>query len=188
MNELYFGDGIEYIRGIESDSIDLILTDPPYEIGYKDNWTKQPLPMSISCGFLITCKNTLLLGRVTHYTHWGIPKGMKEKGEGFLEAAERELYEETSLKIENKDAIEEVGFREYGPHKILYLFKYEAPEQYEDLHCKSMVEYDSKLDFNNRGYFEPFPEIDRFEWVDIVNVSEYILPRLYRAIKPYLGG
>ena len=144
--------------------------------------------MSISCGFILTCKNTLLLGRVTHKNHWDIPKGLKEESENFLEAAERELYEETSLKIENKDAIKEIGFREYGPHKILYLLKYEAPEQYTNLHCNSMVEYDPQRDYSNYGYFEPFPEIDKFEWVDIIKVKEYTIPRLYRAIQPFLGA
>jgi DNA modification methylase len=44
MKELHHGDGLEYMRGIKSNSIDLILTDPPYEIGYKDNWAANPLP------------------------------------------------------------------------------------------------------------------------------------------------
>jgi site-specific DNA-methyltransferase (adenine-specific) len=44
MKELFFGDGLEHMRNIKSDSIDLILTDPPYEIGYKDNWAANPLP------------------------------------------------------------------------------------------------------------------------------------------------
>jgi 8-oxo-dGTP pyrophosphatase MutT (NUDIX family) len=143
--------------------------------------------MDVSCGFLITYQNTLLLGRVTHHDFWDIPKGMKEKNEDYLTAALRELYEETTIKIKNKNAIEEIGFRDYERHKVLFLFKYEAPQQYKNLRCISMVEYDPKMDPDgDRGYFDPFPEVDKFEWVDFSEVREYTIPRLYEAIRPYL--
>jgi 8-oxo-dGTP pyrophosphatase MutT (NUDIX family) len=144
--------------------------------------------MDISCGFLITYQGTLLLGRVTNHAFFDIPKGLKEKNEDYLAGALRELYEETSLTIKNKNRIEDIGFRDYEKHKVLYLFKYEAEEQYDTLYCKSMVEYDPKRgEEGGRAYFEPFPEIDYFKWVDFTEVQEYTLPILYRAIKPYLG-
>jgi 8-oxo-dGTP pyrophosphatase MutT (NUDIX family) len=143
--------------------------------------------MKISCGFIITYKNTLLLGRVTNHSFWDIPKGMKEPDEDYLEAALRELREETSIRLTGNENIKTIGFREYERNKKLYLFKYKAPRQYSNLHCNSMVEYDPiRGKENDIDYFEPFPEIDKFEWVDFNSVMEYTLPSLYRAISPFI--
>ena len=40
MNQIYNVDCIEFMKTIKSDSIDLILTDPPYGISYRDNIRK----------------------------------------------------------------------------------------------------------------------------------------------------
>lgn len=34
--ELYNGDCLDVLRQLPADSVDLVLTDPPYGIGYKD--------------------------------------------------------------------------------------------------------------------------------------------------------
>jgi DNA modification methylase len=37
--ELYLGDCLEYMRGMEARSVDAVVTDPPYGIGFNSGWT-----------------------------------------------------------------------------------------------------------------------------------------------------
>jgi putative (di)nucleoside polyphosphate hydrolase len=56
------------------------------------------MPRATSCGTLIASRTgQLLLCHVTGTDHWDIPKGMQDPGETTLEAAMRELSEETGL-------------------------------------------------------------------------------------------
>lgn len=48
MTSIYNCDGIEYMKSLNGDSIDLILTDPPYEINYKDGISAHPLPQILN--------------------------------------------------------------------------------------------------------------------------------------------
>lgn len=72
-----------------------------------------------SSGFIIFRKNPKPEFLVLHYEegHWDFPKGKLEKNETPLQAAFRELEEETS--ISRKDARIIPGFR----HKIDYFFR-----------------------------------------------------------------
>jgi DNA modification methylase len=39
-NALMFGDCLEHMKNIEANSVDMILTDPPYGINFVSSWTK----------------------------------------------------------------------------------------------------------------------------------------------------
>ena len=61
--------------------------------------------MDTACGiFLINNKKEIVLGHATNAPSfiWSIPKGIIEKGESYLDAAIRETYEETNIKIDIK--------------------------------------------------------------------------------------
>jgi putative (di)nucleoside polyphosphate hydrolase len=76
-----------------------------------------------SCGTLIVnAKGQIILGHVTGTEHWDIPKGRREPGEQPLQAAMRELWEETGLQL-SKDFFEELGSFDYRPGKRLHLYK-----------------------------------------------------------------
>ena len=59
--------------------------------------------MDTTCGlFLINNKNEIVLGHPSNspYYFWSIPKGLVEKDESFLDAALRETFEETNIKLD----------------------------------------------------------------------------------------
>ena len=58
------------------------------------------LLMTVGCGIILEHDNQILLQHRTDQDVWGIPGGVMEPGETFLEASVRETYEETGLKVE----------------------------------------------------------------------------------------
>ncbi|MFJ7667413.1 NUDIX hydrolase [Lysinibacillus sp. NPDC097195] len=58
------------------------------------------LLMTVGCGVIIEQDNQILLQHRTDQDVWGIPGGVMEPGETFLEEAIRETYEETGLQVE----------------------------------------------------------------------------------------
>ncbi len=58
--------------------------------------------MTVGCGVLITNeKDQVLLQKRSDTGEWCIPGGAMELGESFLETAQREIYEEVGIKVEN---------------------------------------------------------------------------------------
>ena len=73
--------------------------------------------MTVGCGVIIEQENQILLQHRTDHDVWGIPGGVMEPGETFLETAVRETYEETGLVVEQLQLFGlysgEEGFAEY---------------------------------------------------------------------------
>jgi 8-oxo-dGTP pyrophosphatase MutT (NUDIX family) len=94
-----------------------------------------------SCGVIVSDDGTrLLLGRPPQSRRWDIPKGIAAPGETFVEAALRELEEETGLRAEPA-ALTPLGVHAYMPGKDLALFLW-RPAVMPDparLRCRSLL-------------------------------------------------
>jgi len=78
-----------------------------------------------SCGVLVRdAAGLVLLGQATGSARWDIPKGVAEAGETFVDAACRELREETGL-VADPAALRALGVHRYLPAKDLALFGWE---------------------------------------------------------------
>ncbi len=80
-----------------------------------------------SCGVIVGDGERVLLGHATRSPRWDIPKGEAEPGEGFAEAAARELLEETGLLVP-PSALTALGVRPYLRGKDLALFAWMPPQ------------------------------------------------------------
>ena len=73
--------------------------------------------MTIGCGVIIEQENQILLQHRKDHDVWGIPGGVMEPGEMFVETAVRETFEETGLVVEQLQLFGlysgEEGFAEY---------------------------------------------------------------------------
>jgi 8-oxo-dGTP pyrophosphatase MutT (NUDIX family) len=133
----------------------------------------------ISCGVLVTDGKHLLLGHATRSPRWDIPKGLVEPGEAWVEAACRELQEETGLDAP-LEALVGLGVHRYMPGKDLALFVW-RPERMPDpvsLVCGSFfVAYGGAA----------VPEFDRFglfTWDDAVARVGKNMARLLTRLSP----
>ena len=136
--------------------------------------------METTCGFFIVNSDTkILIVPPTNAkdTVWSIPKGRVNKGETELQAAYREVREETNINLKKYTAtsIIALGTSKYKKRrKILsgFVFEYDGKFK-EKLFCESMV----------KG---KFPEVDRFQWVSFKKAFELIHHTQQELLEKYL--
>ena len=132
----------------------------------------QPNPAIISCGTLIVnSEGQLLLCHVTGHKHFDLPKGGMDAGETTLEAACRELSEETGLVLDC-GLFQDLGEFHYTGTKKLHLYKVKAPA---DLTNLDHLVCASHFLHHETGLMRP--EMDGYRWV-----SRDEIPHLCTAI------
>lgn len=124
--------------------------------------------MEVSAGVLIFRNGAgpaILMGHATGTNRWDIPKGHIEPGERPIDAAVRELEEETGIQT-YPSFLMDLGRHEYiKGKKDLHLFVYTGFENFvpEDCVCTSYFERDG----------QQIPEMDTFAWVHMKNLNKY---------------
>lgn len=132
---------------------------------------------STSCGTLIINKRgEILLCHVTGTNHWDIPKGLQDPGESTLQAAVRELREETGLAFDER-LFEEIGDFDYRPDKRLHLYKLKAPDDFDSLGHLICTSH-----FPHHLTGEPTPEVDGFCWATREQVRTMCWPRMAQRL------
>lgn len=132
-----------------------------------------------SAGVIITDGTHVLLGHTTNSQRWDIPKGGVDQGETALEAAVRELAEETGLRI-TPDKLQYLGRHSYSDRKDLELFLWKVVQMPDPhmLHCVS--------EFYNEQEGAWQPELDAFQvvpWSDADHMVGKNLRRVMRHIQ-----
>ncbi len=130
-----------------------------------------------SCGVIVGDGERILLGHATRSPRWDIPKGEADPGEGFAEAAARELQEETGLIVPAAE-LTALGVHRYLRAKDLALFAW-VPAYLPDpksLVCASQFALpDGTL----------LPELDRFglfSWEDALGRVGKSMARVLASI------
>ena len=115
----------------------------------------------MTCGTIVSDGARVLLGHATRSPRWDIPKGLVESGESFVEAAIRELREETGL-LAAADDLVTLGVHDYLPAKRITLFRWHLnplpdPSQ---LVCNSMIPA-------GKSWIPEFDRFGLFEWPEV---------------------
>lgn len=136
--------------------------------------------MDLSCGVLVTDGDTILLCHVTGAgNRWDIPKGQPDPGEDHMDAALRELKEETGIELPEMYAnVKELGYTSYTKTKDLYLVRFEGYIDPMDMSCTSYF-YDKN--------WKSVPEVDGFKYFKFSEISKFVTPNLYNVLSKYLG-
>jgi len=125
---------------------------------------------TISAGVLVYYENRLLACVPFGNKGLDIPKGQVEENESYAQAAIRELFEETGIKVE-KYKLKDLGMFSYMPTKDLYLFAYNYDFNPANCKCSSFFIY------NGRS----IPEVVGYKSVDFRDVRQY-----YKSLQPLL--
>ena len=128
---------------------------------------------AVSCGTLVVDgEKRLLLCHVTGTAKWDIPKGMQDTGEDLLEAAMRELREETGL-VFPPGRFTELGRFEYRRDKQLHLYRVDVGATLPGLDHLVCTSY-----FPHHVTGKPTPETDGFRWATRSEVARLCWPRM----------
>ncbi|MXN73297.1 NUDIX domain-containing protein [Burkholderia sp. 4701] len=137
---------------------------------------------TVSCGVVILDgAGRVFLAHATDTTHWDIPKGQGEPGESPLQAALRELLEETGIAFAPGRLVD-LGRFVYRHDKDLHLFAVRVADDEVDLArcvCTSL--------FPSRRDGTMIPEMDAYRWTEPGDIDTYAsrsLARLFRTILP----
>jgi len=112
----------------------------------------------VSCGVVVTDGGRVLLGHATRSPRWDIPKGTAEPAESLVDAAVRELAEETGLTVAEAE-LRSLGVHAYLRDKDLALFVWipkKLPEP-DALVCRSTFTLPNGVtlpEFDHFGLFE----------------------------------
>lgn len=133
----------------------------------------------LSCGVLVLQNNKILMGRATGHDHWDIPKGCADAGELPLDAAVRETFEETGIKIPPSE-LQDRGKFAYNNEKDLYLYWWEPSFEIRAEACVC-----HSLFTNQDGQL--VPELDLFAMYSFEEALAQAGPRLSQVLAKELS-
>lgn len=119
--------------------------------------------MKTTCGIFLYSTQThkILACHATkaRWNLWSIPKGLKEENETSLDAALRELYEETGIDLRQEqgltaELLPKVTYRKQKKELEAFLFITDRDFSEHKFSCHSLVDF-------------KYPEIDKWKWIGL---------------------
>ncbi|CDY73666.1 NTP pyrophosphohydrolases including oxidative damage repair enzymes [Caballeronia glathei] len=136
----------------------------------------------VSCGVvMLNGQGDVLLCHATETSHWDVPKGQADPGESPLDAALRELVEETGIVLP-ASRLKDLGRFLYRRDKDLHLFAVRVAEdevQLENCVCESY--------FPRYRDGTMIPEMDAYRWVSHADVDKFASRSLARLFQTTLS-
>src|SRR3712207_2684245 len=106
-----------------------------------------------AAGGAVMHEGRVLVVHRPRYDDWSLPKGKLDPGEGFEEAALREVEEETGLRCRLGEFLGETTYRDHKDReKLVRFWTMEAGE----------------------GDFEPDDEVDELRWVPLADAQQLL--------------
>jgi putative (di)nucleoside polyphosphate hydrolase len=146
---------------------------------------KKTLPLRSGVGIVVLNKDNrvFVAKRIDNRKNfWQMPQGGVDSGESFLEAAFRELEEETSIK--NIKLIKELdGLIEYElpPHLLGLIWKGKYRGQEQKWFVVRFVGKDNEINIKTKN-----PEFYEWKWIDLENITDLVVDfklHVYQKIK-----
>ena len=146
---------------------------------------KKVLPLRSGVGIVVLNKDNrvFVAKRIDNRKNfWQMPQGGVDSGESFLEAAFRELEEETSIK--NIKLIKELdGLIEYElpPHLLGLIWKGKYRGQEQKWFVVRFVGKDNEINIKTKK-----PEFYEWKWIDLENITDLVVDfklHVYKEVK-----
>ena len=146
---------------------------------------KKVLPLRSGVGIVVLNKDNrvFVAKRIDNRKNfWQMPQGGVDSGESFLEAAFRELEEETSIK--NIKLIKELdGLIEYElpPHLLGLIWKGKYRGQEQKWFVVRFVGKDNEINSKTKN-----PEFYEWKWIDLENITDLVVDfklHVYKEVK-----
>ena len=130
-----------------------------------------------SCGVvLLNARRELFLCHATGTSRWDLPKGIQHPDESALQAALRELEEESSLMIE-PEMLSPLGLYDYLPAKWLHLHAVRVAVDAFDIRvCRCRVSFPHRI----TGL--PISEVDAYAWRPLNQVGTWCGKNMTRVL------
>ena len=148
-----------------------------------EKFKKLPLRKGVGIVLLNQNNEVFVAKRIDNpNNYWQMPQGGVDGNEKFLNAALRELEEETSVK--NVDLIKEIdGYQTYFLPKnligIIWRGKYRGQKQ--KWFCMKFIGKDTEINIKTKK-----PEFSEWRWVDIDEITNYVVDfktEVYKNLK-----
>ena len=142
----------------------------------------QHLPLRIGVGIVVLNKNNKIFvaKRIDNpKDFWQMPQGGVDENESYLDAAYRELYEETNIKeIELIKEVEEFTTYELPDHLLGIIWKGKFKGQKQKWFIMRFVGNEDEINIKTKK-----PEFLDWKWIDVNEITKKVVDFKYEVYK-----